>query len=375
MSSERFGGFREDVFATRRAKRALLCGAVDGFFDETKLTVFHTNTLEVVEQAISLGQMGYSVDVADHWSEPPEGYARYDAILGLGRGLVACHARNTRPRRVVLYSPGIHNQEQNLRTLERVKSFATRYGPTLLESGRFAPEDLTSIATLCDAVLVLGNEASSETYRFRTGCPVYTLPAFFYQKVDGRALVQAKDPRRALRGFLWFGSTGLIHKGLDLVIEAFLMRPWLHLHVCGPLEAESLFWEVFRPRLAQVRNIRLHGMVELGSPLFLEIAAECGFAVLPSCSEGGGVSLLSAVGNGGMLPVATREASVDLDAGGIRIGRTDLPALLEALDVCEALPAEAWRSRTLSSVDSLSRAHHFEAYRHALRVTLSEVLA
>ncbi|WP_306598083.1 hypothetical protein [Geothrix sp. 21YS21S-2] len=365
----------EDAFGTRRKKKALLCGAVEGLVDRESMNFFHTNTHEAFEQGLALHESGYSVDAIDHWAEPPRGYGEYDVILGLGRALVECHSGGRRPRRVLLYSPGIHNQVQNLRTLDRVKAFRERYGPCLLESGRFASEDFTSIASLCDAVLVLGNEATAATYHGRTSSEIFIIRAFFHHLVDGAALAQRKDPRKAGRGFLWFGSAGLIHKGLDLLLEVFLARPWLELYVCGPLEGEGAFGRVFQSRLAASRNIHMIGMVRIGSPEFLRIAEQCGFAVLPSCSEGGGVSLLSAVGNGGLLPVATLEASVELGTFGIPIAGCSEALVAQAIESCEVLPVEERLARTLQAIDFVNSGHTLEMHRKSLRAALSTVLA
>lgn len=43
------------------------------------------------------------------------------------------------------------------------------------------------------------------------------------------------------RNFLWFGSVGLIHKGLDIVIDAFKELPDLSLNVYG-LDKKSMVY-------------------------------------------------------------------------------------------------------------------------------------
>ncbi len=40
---------------------------------------------------------------------------------------------------------------------------------------------------------------------------------------------------------MWFGSGGMIHKGLDLVLEVFARMQEYHLHICGPVHHEEDF--------------------------------------------------------------------------------------------------------------------------------------
>jgi hypothetical protein len=81
------------------------------------------------------------------------------------------------------------------------------------------------------------------------------------------------------------------------------------------------------------------------------------------------------VGNGGLLPVATPEASVDLGDYGVPIQACDVPSVIRALEACEALAPEERLERTLRAIDSLSPRHTVEAYRQALRDHLDRLLA
>ena len=71
--------------------------------------------------------------------------------------------------------------------------------------------------------------------------------------------------------FLWIGSQGLVHKGLDLVLEAFARMPDLHLTVCGPIREEPAFEAAFRRELYATPNIETLGWVDIASPAFADL--------------------------------------------------------------------------------------------------------
>ena len=78
------------------------------------------------------------------------------------------------------------------------------------------------------------NDFTRATYPER-GTPMVRIPVSVPRSHDWQA---AKDFERARSAFLWFGSGGLVHKGLDLVLEAFAGLPDCRLFVCGPISRE-----------------------------------------------------------------------------------------------------------------------------------------
>ena len=72
-----------------------------------------------------------------------------------------------------------------------------------------------------DCATILGNEFTINTFRYANKplYPVPIVPAASYPWPDG------KDFDACRKRFLWFGSGGLVRKGLDLVLEAFVGMP------------------------------------------------------------------------------------------------------------------------------------------------------
>ena len=154
--------------------------------------------------------------------------------------------------------------------------------------------------------------------------PIYRLPIsapVIYPWPEG------KDFEACRRHFLWLGSHGFVHKGLDLVLEAFAAMPEYHLTVCGPtkgevekefekvLYVEKDFEKTFYKELYQTSNIRTVGWVDVASPEFMQIANDCIGLINPSCSEGEGGAVVGCM-HAGLIPIVSYESGVDIDAFG-----------------------------------------------------------
>ena len=122
----------------------------------------------------------------------------------------------------------------------------------------------------------------------------------------------SKDFEACRFRFLWLGSYGMVHKGLDLVLEAFAGMPEYHLTVCGPVSKEKDFEQVYFQELYHTPNIHTHGWIEVESAEFRELANRCLGLVYPSCSEANAGSVLICL-HAGLIPIISSESGVDVD--------------------------------------------------------------
>lgn len=104
--------------------------------------------------------------------------------------------------------------------------------------------------------------------------------------------------------FLWFGSRGVIHKGLDLVLKYFIDNQQLNLIVAGCSREE------FLSLAAPISNIKYAGIVDVESSLFDEIMDEASFCILPSASEGLSTAVITCMYQG-IIPIVTRETNIN----------------------------------------------------------------
>jgi len=90
------------------------------------------------------------------------------------------------------------------------------------------------------------------------------------------------------KNYLWLGSTDFIHKGLDLVVDAFSEMSDYHLYICGPIEREKMFAKAYQNELYELPNIHTIGWTDVTGNEFINLTKKCVGVIYPSCSEGGG---------------------------------------------------------------------------------------
>ncbi len=184
---------------------------------------------------------------------------------------------------------------------------------------------------------VLGNEFTVNTYRY-AGKPLFRVPlptcAVFPSFED-------KDYDIIKKNYVWFGSHGFVHKGLDLVLEAFAQMPEYNLTVCGPIVMEKEFEKVYNNELYNTPNIKTIGWIDVDSGEFKSILQQSIGIVFPSCAEGGGGSVITCM-QGGLIPIVTYEASVDVeDNYGIMLKSPTIDAIKNAVRLLSSLPGES----------------------------------
>ena len=85
------------------------------------------------------------------------------------------------------------------------------------------------------------------------------------------------------------------------------------MHVCGANPYESSFFDLYNDHLNNSDNIINHGFVDINSKLFKSIIEDSLFVIFPSLSEGGCASVITLMGNGGLIPIVSRSSCIDVD--------------------------------------------------------------
>jgi glycosyltransferase involved in cell wall biosynthesis len=163
-----------------------------------------------------------------------------------------------------------------------------------------------------DLATILGNQFTINTYTY-AGKPIHRIPISAPSSYD---YPEQRNIDTARNHYIWFGSSGFVHKGLDLVVEAFVGMPDKHLHVCGPFDAEAAFLDEYEKELRHTPNIHAHGWVDVAGEKFRDICSSCVGLVYPTASEGGGGSAISCM-HMGLIPILSYEASVDTETFGV----------------------------------------------------------
>ena len=122
----------------------------------------------------------------------------------------------------------------------------------------------------------------------------------------------------------------MVHRGLDLVLEAFAKNPQYELIVCGPVHDEKDFEKTFHKELYELPNIRTVGWVDVGGTQFAGIAKECVGVIYPTCSEGTSGSVVTCM-HAGLVPIISVEAGVDVDGFGVVLKESSIREIEKAI--------------------------------------------
>jgi len=290
------------------SKKALLSYIVYPFKKGIKNS--HTNYFEATTWAKLLDELGYCVDIV-HYNNISNKIKieKYDVVCGFGEVFEKYIYTLNAKAKTIIYATGMHNCWQNHITLKRLKNVYEKKGVWLGDSSRYVDVCYSAHVSYADAVIALGNEICANSYK-PYNKNVFQLNAPFFKTYNYETIIKNKK-EDFNKHFLWFGSRGAVHKGLDLVLDYFSKREDLYLHICGNIINEKNFCEVYKKELFESKNIFYYGFVDIKSGQFQKILQQCGFVIFPSCSEGGGVSVLTCIGNGGLIPIITKETTIN----------------------------------------------------------------
>lgn len=126
-------------------------------------------------------------------------------------------------------------------------------------------------------------------------------------------MLQKKEYSKIKNNFLWFGSLGALHKGLDIVIDIFKRRNDINLIICGLNPSEKDFCQYYEDVLnGNFKNIQNRGFVNIESQEFKNIMNNVAAIIFPSVSEGGAVAILNVMANGGLVPIISKSSGLDV---------------------------------------------------------------
>lgn len=286
---------------------------VEGRFNE-KDPFFNKHTIywETVEIVRQLNNHGYIVDYADNRAVFSGDWKRYAIIIDGSDNLR--HAPETSGQIRIHYATYIHWLVWNKAELERIAWFKERTG-ILVPMNRQLPNILSD--EYADYLTYYGTKTQADSFSPKPIKCQLNISAVFVPEYHKKNIAKARN------NFLWLGGGGLVHKGLDFVIEAFARMPNMHLYIAGNLQEEPKFWQWASQILSKHSNIHNLGWMDVGSPEFDAIAQNCVGTVYASAAEGGPGSTAQVL-HWGLIPIVTKSALVRAETfGHIINGKTD----------------------------------------------------
>jgi glycosyltransferase involved in cell wall biosynthesis len=309
----------------------------------------HTQFWEARAIADAFLAEGYSIDVISFMNEAFMPRKQYDFAVdvrwNLERLVPVLGPRCTKIMHIDIAHVLFHNEAEARRLLDLQRRRGVTLTPRRHERSNFCIE-------AADCATMLGNDFTLGTYRYSRK-PIFKVPITAPELWPS---LGQRDFEQCRTTFLWLGTYGLVHKGLDLVLEAFAEMPQYRLIVCGPINEED-FVQEYRRELYETPNIETIGWIDIGSRRFREIAEKCVALVFPSCSEGQSGSTVTAM-HAGLIPIVSYESGVDVAPEfGIILKTCAIEEIKSAVSHIAGLPPDELRSMS-ERARSYAQTHH-----------------
>lgn len=294
--------FNININSISNQKRILLSYTTDVFMNVQSYKSTRIQESQIIIQ--SLIENHFVVDVVD-CNNNIVTRNDYDIILGFGKAFRNACANNQNAKKILYLTekpPSFSKEKEK----ERIEYFYERHRKRInyTRSGLYYNDEDFSFV---NAILYVGTE-NDKIY-----LPKYILshPIRVTGLQNTNYSPQYRIIENSKKHFLWLGSLGAIHKGLDILIDVFNEQTDVYLHICGL----SIVEKKLLPKILDSSIIIDHGFVDINSNQFLEIANTCSFIIMPSCSEAISTSVITATLHG-LIPLVTRETSFEIDECG-----------------------------------------------------------
>lgn len=322
--------FKKNVFKTAYHQKALVSYISEPFLKKGKKT--HTNYFECLYAAEALSSLGYNVDVVDYDHREEVSFNGYEIIYGFGNQFEASFQDFGFKGKRIVYSPGCNTVYSNMASCLRLKTFTDGGGIPDIRLIRAVNDAWPLQKYLSDAIICLGNQFVTNTYKeVFPNIKYYQINCFPLQRKQPIQHFQ-KDFKKVKNNLLWFGSQGSIHKGLDIALKLVEKNPNLSLYIRGlNMKHESAILSNYHHLIKSNRvNIKQHVIVD--SDEFVELMKDCGCIIFPSASEGGAAAILTTISHGRLIPIITKSCGLDIENFGFVAKETTTESVEEQLN-------------------------------------------
>ncbi|MEK7751619.1 MAG: hypothetical protein AAB654_06850 [Acidobacteriota bacterium] len=315
----------------------------------------------------ALNELGYELDILHYENTAWTPKRHYDLFVGHAAYNFCRIAEALGESAVRIYfSTGIYWREWNRREAERFYELAVRSG-YFLPADRAIAQSEEEANSRADGIIFLGNREVAHTYaRFTNAIGLNN--AAYPVLWDG-VVKQEYGPGRS--HFLFFSGRGNVHKGLDLLLEAFV-DTGLHLHICQHLE--PAFRRVYKQELEGAPNIHPHGYIPMRSPAFYRLAAQCNWVISATCAEGQPGAVIECMAHG-LIPILPNSANIDVESWGVRLPRCDVDTIRTVIREAAGMPERECRRRAREMLAEVPESHSVERFRSSFKRAVETIVA
>ncbi|OHA85052.1 MAG: hypothetical protein A2481_02065 [Candidatus Yonathbacteria bacterium RIFOXYC2_FULL_47_9] len=337
------------------------------FVISDKLLDAHTNRWECREIARLFLEQGYAVDVIDWTNTTFIPKKNYRFFIDIHNNLERLSPLLPKDCIKVFHATGAHWLFQNTAEYTRLLDLQKRRGVTLTPQRVMPPSHAIEHA---DVMTLLGNDFTESTYAYAKK-KTYRIPLSTTHTYPSP---NQKDFDSAKKNFVWFGGSGMVHKGLDLVLETFAAMPEYNLTICGKISNEKDFEDTYRKELYESKNISVVGLIDPGSKEFQKICDDSIALIYPSCSEGQSGAVITIM-HAGLIPVVSYQSGVDVADFGKILKENSIEGVKNMVHEIASLSTETLRSMSLDTWKFAQKNHTRATFSEHYKNFIQELLA
>jgi hypothetical protein len=286
-------------FTSSRIQKKAVVSYITASFtaDWGNQNIGRTQPLEILSIIKVLSDLDYAIDVVecnDLNTVPHISSKKYDLIFGFGEVFYQLTQKHPHAKSII-YMTEHHPDFADREEKKRIAYFYERHRKKarIVRSGNFYKshyfnQRYTNVITMSEVEPFLKDYKNPQSI-YPTGV------------VNDNYVFHQKNHSATKTHFLWLGSYGAIHKGLDLLLDIFENREDIVLHIAGLSEEDE---KLLNPK--KRANIVNHGYINIKTESFLKLVEKCSYIVLPSCSEGFSTAITTGMLHG-LIPIVMKD--------------------------------------------------------------------
>ena len=334
----------------------------------------HANYWAAWEIVNILNEMNFDVDIIEASNTRFIPVTEYNLVIGTLGCLDRFAPFVDADTKLIFYALGVYVDQRNgsKGELGRIKALEKRrschYTPKRLFRD---PEMIKRSVAIADAVIVSGGKHTVSTFpdeikKKITTCTIPVASHTIYKKTDDILISEAKE-------FVWFFGYGQVHKGLDLVIEAFSKLKNVKLNIIGTMEPD--FYLAYEKELTQQSNIKYHGFLDPRENRFKRIMDRSFCFIAPSVNEGISPACISML-QAGLFPIISRGCGIDLPEGyGITLEEDTIESIQKAVEKVCAIGSQLLIKQIKVLRKFAEEKYSAEAFTHQFTTAIEKILS
>lgn len=324
----------------------------------------HSNRWECKQMAETFTEFGFNVDVVDAANKSFIPRKKYDYCIDITNNLAQFKLFLNSSCIKIFHITATHWLFQNTAEYKRLLNIKERRGVVLTPKRIVEPSYNIEYA---DVVTILGNDFTVSTYQY-AGKKICRIPISTTHTFPSP---ENKDFEKIKKNFVWIGGSGMAHKGLDLVLEAFSDLPDFNLSILGKLDPD--FGEAYKKELFNAPNIKYTGWLNPGSNEFKNTINNSLGLIYPSSSEGQAGSVILSM-HAGLIPIISYESGVNVENFGIILKENSIEEIKKQARFIVSLSKEELKERAINAWKYANKNHTRENFSKKYKEFVTKLL-